>query len=111
MVNVPDPVNIPALYFPTNGHSIEGPLVLAVRSTHDEGGGIELAVERWTIKGIFVQVEVEMPEAIHAGEWEYTLVSAAGVISSGIMMVGPMPADAPAVEYNRVIEYREYGNG
>jgi hypothetical protein len=54
---------------------------------------------------------VERPEGLHEGEWEYTLRDADGlVLSQGLMMVGAMPADAGAVQYNREIEYKEYGN-
>jgi hypothetical protein len=57
-----------------------------------------------------VRVVVQLPEGLHEGEWEYTVTSGERVLSQGLLTVGTMPADKPTVQYNKDIEYKEYGN-
>ena len=84
MVNITSQDRVLVLYIPSNGNTpaTGAALGLVVRSTHDNGPLLA-----------------------------FTLQDAEGlVLSQGLMMVGAMPADAGAVQYNREIDYKEYGN-
>lgn len=113
MVNITSPDRVQVLYIPSNGNTPATGVVLGlvVRSTHDNGPLLSFTFQGWEVSGTFIKVCVETPEGLHEGEWEYTLQDAEGLVfSQGLMMVGAMPADAGAVQYNREIEYKEYGN-
>lgn len=113
MVNINSQDRVLALYIPSNGitPAALSQLGLSVTSTHDNGPRLVFTIQGWEVVGTFIRVCAEKPEGLHDGEWEYTLVDAEGaVISQGLMMVGQMPSDADSVQYNRVTEYKEYGN-
>lgn len=114
MINITSSERVQALYIPLNKEMPAGlvALRLIVRSTHDEGPEISINPHGWEVIGTFVRVVVELPDSLHQGEWDYSLRTRGQNIelSSGLMQVGPMPADAEAVEYNQTIEYKEYGN-
>ena len=113
MVNITSQDRVQVLYIPSNGNTpaTGAQLGLMVRSTHDNGPLLAFTFQGWEVSGAFIKVCVERPEGLHEGEWEYTLQDSEGVIfSRGLMMVGAMPADAGAVQYNREIDYKEYGN-
>ena len=113
MVNITSQDRVLVLYIPSNGiiPNSETELRLIVRSTHDNGPRLVFIFQGWEVSGAFIKVCVERPEGLHEGEWEYTLQDSKGVIfSRGLMMVGAMPADAASVQYNREIDYKEYGN-
>jgi hypothetical protein len=113
MVNITSQDRVLVLYIPSNGNTpaTGAQLGLIVRSTHDNGPLMAFTFHGWEVSGAFIKVCVERPEGLHEGEWEYTLRDADGpVLSQGLMMVGTMPADAASVQYNREIEYKEYGN-
>ena len=113
MVNITSQDRVLVLYIPSNGTTpaTGAQLGLIVRSTHDNGPRLAFTFQVWEVSGTFIKVCVERPEGLHEGEWEYTLRDSEGVIfSRGLMMVGAMPADAASVQYNREIDYKEYGN-
>ena len=113
MVNITSQDRVLVLHIPHNG-TIPGDgaeLGLIVASTHDIGPRLAFTFQGWEVVGTFIKVCVERPEGLHEGEWEYTLLDSEGVVfSKGLMMVGAMPADAESVQYNREIDYKEYGN-
>lgn len=113
MINVTSEDLVLVLYIPANGAAISSgaELGLWVESTHDRGHRLAWTIQGWELAGTFVKVCAERPQGMHQGEWEYTLLDSEGlVISRGLMQVGQMPADAHVVEYNKEIEYKEYGN-
>lgn len=113
MLNITSPDRVQVLYIPFNGMApADGAeLGLIARSTHDESPRLAFTWKGWELSGNFVKACVELPEGLHAGEWEYTLTDSEGVVySRGLMQVGAMPADAASVQYNNETEYQEYGN-
>ena len=113
MLNITSPDRVQVLYIPFNGMApADGAeLGLIARSTHDESPRLAFTWKGWELSGNFVKACVELPEGLHAGEWEYTLTDSEGVVySRGLMQVGAMPADAAYMQYNNETEYQEYGN-
>lgn len=113
MLNIENADRVLVLYIPHNGTiPVNGmELGLIVVSTHDASPRLAFTFQGWEVVGDFVKVCVERPEGMHDGEWEYVFQDAEGVIySKGLMQVGRMPGEGVGIQYNKVIEYKEYGN-
>lgn len=112
MINIATEDLVLVLYIPHNGHILpdDAGMVLAARSTHDLGESLVFTMQGWEVSGDYVKACVERPEGLHEGEWEYTLAADGAVISNGLMQVGQMPGEAAVVQYNKEVEYKEYGN-
>lgn len=54
---------------------------------------------------LFIQFSVELPSEITAGEYEYSLTDAAGIISTGLLEVDDLSSVS---EYNLSVEYEQY---
>ena len=54
---------------------------------------------------LYVTFEIELPEQITTGEYEYELTDDAGVISSGLLVVEGLSS---ASEYNLSVQYEQY---
>lgn len=54
---------------------------------------------------LYVIFEIELPEQIATGEYEYELTDDAGVISSGLLVVEGLSS---ASEYNISVQYEQY---
>ena len=109
MVNVTTAAGPQSFYIPTNGILPEDAPALEVTSTHDAGAPLPVPVLAWAVLGAYVRISAQMPEGFHEGEWQYALTADDVLISSGLLIAGD-PAPVEVVEYNREIEYREYGN-
>lgn len=53
----------------------------------------------------FVQLSFGLPVDMDAGEYEYTLIDDAGIISTGLMIVETLSCPT---EYNKAIQYEQY---
>lgn len=113
MVNIVSEDLVLVLYIPTNGVALApgSELGLLVQSTHDKGRQLAWTIQGWEVVGTFFKVCAERPQGLHQGEWQYQLTDQEGVVvSTGLMQVGEMPADVAVVQYNKDVEYKEYGN-
>ena len=54
---------------------------------------------------LYVTFEIELPEQIATGEYEYELTDDAGVISFGLLVVEGLSS---ASEYNLSVQYEQY---
>lgn len=54
---------------------------------------------------IYHKMEVELPENIESGEYDYNLDDAFGELSCGLLVIGDI--DTP-IEYDNTIEYEQY---
>ena len=109
MVNVMAAAGPQSFYIPANGIIPEVTPALQVESTHDAGAPLQVPILAWAIDGDYLRISAQMPEGFHQGEWQYTLTAGDELMSSGLLMAGT-PDPVEIIQYNREIEYREYGN-
>lgn len=125
MIYLADPTQATDLYFPrtteaaalvNSYHTIDTSLKLRHTTTQErrlEGGYVTITGD-YFLAADFVDID-----GLPAGEWEYELVaeipSSATApaqtipLSSGILRVGELPAEAP-IQYDKPIEYEQYND-
>lgn len=107
-------INNPApLLIPRNGYALTEARSLAVRNTTDETL-VDLELESVQVLGDFFNVALaSIPDAFHAGEWEYTftLLDANAAIvgtSTGLITATGEPT-RDVKQYNAETKYKQYG--
>lgn len=60
-------------------------------------------VDEWTM-GLYFKVAIKLPADMPSGEYEYTLSDDAGVLSTGLLILGE---SLSPTEYNKVIQYEQ----
>ena len=100
---------VQVLYFPRNGYiPDEEPALVAKDTTGLES--VAFVVGSCEIRGHLLRIVVEIPDALHPGEWQLTVsfnVAGAPVSFTGLLQV--TEGTEPGVEYNREITYQQYG--
>lgn len=94
------------LFVPKSGETPSGELVFKAKSTIDLDTKIEQAVSDLGTSKLYFNLAVSVPENIPNGEYEYTLEASGQVLSSGILIVGDIPA--LSYEYEKSITYEQY---
>lgn len=78
-----------------------GGLVFSIKSTVNQSVIERSVIDEWT-KGLYFKFAIELPADIASGEHEYTLSDDAGVLSTGLLIVGE---PSTPTEYNKIIQY------
>lgn len=91
------------VYLPTQRER-EGNLSFSLKSTTNQSIH-EIADVTEVAFVYFVQLSFPLPVDVVAGEYEYTLIDDAGVISTGLLMVEDLSCPT---EYNKAIIYEQY---
>ena len=81
-----------------------GVLTLVLKNTVDLVA-FEQDVEDANTSELYFKVNIELPTDIASGEYEYSLMDDAGVISTGLLVVGE---SFSPTEYNKTIQYEQY---
>lgn len=100
---------VQVLYFPRNGYIPDETPRLTARDTVG-GESVELIVGSCEVRGHLLRMVVEIPDALHAGEWQWSLVFGQGATvcsATGVLQV--TDGELPGVQYNREITYKQYG--
>lgn len=100
---------VQVLYFPRNGYIPDAePELVAKDTTGLES--VAFVVGSCEMRGHLLRLVIEIPDALHPGEWLLTLSFSAGgspVALTGLLQV--TEGKDPGVEYNREITYQQYG--
>jgi len=100
---------VQVLYFPRNGYAPdETPELVAKDTTGHES--VPFVIGTCEMRGHLLRLVIEIPDALHPGEWQLTLSFKAGgspVSLTGLLQV--TEGTEPGVEYNREITYQQYG--
>lgn len=99
------------LHIPLNGNAPDPGAALSMdaKNTTDHET-VAFALNSWQIWGDYIVAVVRRPDALHAGEWDYSLIQDGPntVISRGLLVVDKVPP-RPVEEYNEEINYIQYG--
>ena len=96
------------IYIPRNGYDLQGAyLELSIKSTTD-AVTLDVPVHFAEQIGNFVRLLISLPEGAFAGEWEYSLTSWDGAVSTGLLMIEDKTAEG-ATQYDESKTYKQYG--
>ena len=89
--------------FIPKGMDGNGGLVLEIKSTINQSP-IALNIIDSSAMGLYFKFTIALPADAASGEYEYTLSDDAGVLSTGLLIVGE---SSSPIEYNKVIQYEQ----
>lgn len=93
------------VFIPKNGAGHDGPMTFRMRSTVGHDVTVD-DVKDLNTSGLYYDIAVALPSGTADGEYEYALTAGELVLSEGIAVIG---GQSKAHEYDRSIEYRQYG--
>lgn len=93
------------VFVPKGLDAPEGPIVFRAKSTINLDTEIDMEVEDLQTSDLYYHFEIELPEEITEGEFEYSIVAGDTVVSSGLLVVGELMAPD---QYNKEIKYEQY---
>lgn len=90
------------VYIPKS-RKADGGLVLSLKNTVNQSVVNLSVIDKWSM-GHYFKFAIKLPADIPSGEHEYTLKDNAGVLSTGLLVVGE---SASPTEYKKVIQYEQ----
>lgn len=92
------------LMVPKNGSAAEGDLQLLIRDTVDHQS-VTISATDLNTSALYANIAVELPESLAEGEYQYSLMSGAIAISTGLLYIGEL--ERPD-QYEETINYKQY---
>ena len=82
----------------------EGELVFTIKNTINQTVLEQNVTDIWSL-GLYFKFDIDLPADITPGEYEYFLSDDAGILSTGLLIMGE---PSTSTEYNKTIQYEQY---
>lgn len=105
MIYLKKTTDLQILYIPKEGRMVSGKVHLQAFSTINQSGFSFNSVDEDTSL-LYHKVLVELPNNVQSGEYQYEFSDEAGILSTGLLVIGETEMH---VEYDNMTEYEQYG--
>lgn len=96
-------ISTPQEIFIPKNREMDGELVFTLKNTINQSINMQ-DVNDFSLMSLYYKIFVVFPAGLPSGEYEYTLSDNAGVLSTGLLIVGD---SLSPTDYSKVIQYEQ----